>query len=238
MSSIVLMPNLPLALPERQIRSRLGHAAETTRLEPEQAAFLQEKMRLAFALVKAQGLYRCLDILSNDGESLLLAEQSRIYSRDLAKMLRDSQQVWLAAVTIGPSLGEQSAELFAQGQAAAAAVYDAVGSECADASMDFLQEYAGTQLRRSARSLSKFRFSPGYGDWDIAVQPLVAAALDTVRKAGLCVTDTNLMTPRKSVTALLGVSDHPVKGQLAGCGHCVLRTRCEYRKRGKTCASE
>ena len=56
--------------------------------------------------------------------------------------------------------------------------------------------------------------------------------------AGLCVTDTNLMTPRKSVTAILGVSGHPVKGKLAGCGHCVLRTRCEYRKRGKTCASE
>ena len=82
------------------------------------------------------------------------------------------------------------------------------------------------------------RFSPGYGDWDIAVQPLVAAALDTARRAGLCVTDTNLMTPRKSVTAILGVSGHPVKGKLAGCGHCVLRTRCEYRKRGKTCASE
>ena len=63
-------------------------------------------------------------------------------------------------------------------------------------------------------------------------------ALDTARRAGLCVTDTNLMTPRKSVTAILGVSDHPVKGHLAGCGHCVLRTRCEYRKRGKTCASE
>ena len=82
------------------------------------------------------------------------------------------------------------------------------------------------------------RFSPGYGDWDIAVQPLVANALDTVRRAGLCVTDTNLMTPRKSVTAVLGLSSQPVKGKLAGCGHCVLRTRCEYRKRGKTCASE
>ena len=72
----------------------------------------------------------------------------------------------------------------------------------------------------------------------ITVQPLVAAALDTARRAGLCVTDSNLMTPRKSVTALLGVSDHPVRGHLAGCGHCVLRTRCEYRKRGITCASE
>ena len=59
-----------------------------------------------------------------------------------------------------------------------------------------------------------------------------------IRRAGLCVTENDLMTPRKSVTALLGLSDHPVKGRLAGCGHCVLNTRCEYRKRGKTCASE
>ena len=64
------------------------------------------------------------------------------------------------------------------------------------------------------------------------------AALDTARRAGLCVTENNLMTPRKSITAILGVSDHPVRGHLAGCGHCVLRTRCEYRKRGITCASE
>ena len=100
---------------------------------------------------------------------------------------------------------------------------------------------AEAELRQLAAAEGTYltgRFSPGYGDWDIAVQPLVAAALDTARRAGLCVTDTNLMTPRKSVTAILGVSDHPVKGHLAGCGHCVLRTRCEYRKRGKTCASE
>ena len=100
---------------------------------------------------------------------------------------------------------------------------------------------AEAELRQWAAKEGKYltgRFSPGYGDWDIAVQPLVANALDTVRRAGLCVTDTNLMTPRKSVTAILGVSGHPVKGKLAGCGHCVLRTRCEYRKRGKTCASE
>ena len=99
---------------------------------------------------------------------------------------------------------------------------------------------ADSQIRRAAgqdRYLTG-RFSPGYGDWPIGVQPLVAAALDTARRVGLCVTENDLMTPRKSVTALLGLSDHPVKGHLAGCGHCVLNTRCEYRKRGKTCASE
>ena len=114
---------------------------------------------------------------------------------------------------------------------------DALGSALAEQAADA----AEAELRQWAAKEGKYltgRFSPGYGDWDIAVQPLVANALDTVRRAGLCVTDTNLMTPRKSVTAILGVSGHPVKGKLAGCGHCVLRTRCEYRKRGKTCASE
>ena len=96
---------------------------------------------------------------------------------------------------------------------------------------------ASSQTARQGKYLTG-RYSPGYGDWPLAVQPLLAAALDTARRAGLCVTENNLMTPRKSITAILGVSDHPVRGHLAGCGHCVLRTRCEYRKRGITCASE
>ena len=140
------------------------------------------------------------------------------------------------AVTLGPGVDAQIRRA-GVGDIAAGVASDALGSALAEQAADA----AEAELRQWAAKEGKYltgRFSPGYGDWDIAVQPLVANALDTVRRAGLCVTDTNLMTPRKSVTAILGVSDHPVKGHLAGCGHCVLRTRCEYRKRGKTCASE
>ena len=41
--------------------------------------------------------------------------------------------------------------------------------------------------------------------------------------------------PRKSVTALIGISDHPVTGRLATCGECVLREKCTLRKEGKFC---
>ena len=152
------------------------------------------------------------------------------------KHLTGCGQAILLAVTLGPGVDAQIRRA-GVGDIAAGVASDALGSALAEQAADA----AEAQLRQWAATEGKYltgRFSPGYGDWNIAVQPLVAAALDTARKAGLCVTDTNLMTPRKSVTALLGVSDHPVKGQLAGCGHCVLRTRCEYRKRGKTCASE
>ena len=147
-----------------------------------------------------------------------------------------SRQAILLAVTLGPGADAQIRRA-GVGDIAAGVASDALGSALAEQAADA----AEAQLRQLAAQQDRYltgRFSPGYGDWDIAVQPLVAEALDTPRRAGLYVTDTNLMTPRKSVTAVLGVSDHPVKGHLAGCGHCVLRTRCPYRERGTTCAGE
>ena len=165
-----------------------------------------------------------------------LAEAGILRGGDVMKHLEGCPQALLLAVTLGPAVDAQIRRA-GVGDIAAGVASDALGSALAEQAA----EAAEAELRQWAAKEGKYltgRFSPGYGDWDIAVQPLVANALDTVRRAGLCVTDTNLMIPRKSVTAILGVSDHPVKGKLAGCGHCVLRTRCEYRKRGKTCASE
>ena len=142
----------------------------------------------------------------------------------------------LLAVTLGPGVDAQIRRA-GVGDIAAGVASDALGSALAEQAA----EAAEAELRQWAARQGKYltgRYSPGYGDWPLAVQPLLAAALDTARRAGLCVTENNLMTPRKSITAILGVSDHPVRGHLAGCGHCVLRTRCEYRKRGITCASE
>ena len=79
------------------------------------------------------------------------------------------------------------------------------------------------------------RFSPGYGDCPLSLQPALCRALDTPRGIGLAPTRDNLLTPRKSVTAILGLADHPVTGARAGCARCLLRETCAYRKRGTTC---
>ena len=165
-----------------------------------------------------------------------LAQAGILRGEDVYRHLAGCRQAILLAVTLGPGADAQIRRA-GVGDIAAGVASDALGSALAEQAADA----AEAQLRQLAAQQDQYltgRFSPGYGDWDIAVQPLVAEALYTPRRAGLYVTDTNLMTPRKSVTAVLGVSDHPVKGHLAGCGHCVLRTRCPYRERGKTCAGE
>lgn len=155
---------------------------------------------------------------------------------DVMKHLAGCDRAILLAVTLGPAADLQIRRA-GVGDIAAGVASDALGSALAEQAADA----AEAALRHMAAGNGKYltsRFSPGYGDWPIFVQPLVTAALDAQRRIGLCVTGTDLLLPRKSVTALLGVSDHPVKGHLAGCGHCALRARCEYRKRGKTCASQ
>ena len=83
-----------------------------------------------------------------------------------------------------------------------------------------------------------FRFSPGYGDLPLTLQGPLLNLLDAPRKVGLCASSTHILTPRKSVTALIGVADHPVTGSLAGCDTCLLREKCEWRKRGMPCGGE
>lgn len=159
-----------------------------------------------------------------------------LQGQDVPAHLADCDEALLLAVTLGAGVDRQI-RLSGIGDIAAGVAADALASALAEQSADQAEALLRQTITAEGRYLT-CRYSPGYGDWPVTVQPQAAELLDAGRQIGLYVTDTALMTPRKSVTALLGVSRRPVTGHLAGCGHCALRDRCEYRKRGKTCASQ
>ena len=80
-----------------------------------------------------------------------------------------------------------------------------------------------------------FRFSPGYGDYPIGLQKNFLRLLDAPRKIGLSVSESCLLVPAKSVTAIAGLSDRPVEQRRRGCAVCSLRKTCQYRKNGEHC---
>ena len=51
------------------------------------------------------------------------------------------------------------------------------------------------------------RFSPGYGDLPLDIQKNIFAALDCPRKIGLSLNESLLMSPTKSVTAIIGIKE-------------------------------
>ena len=80
-----------------------------------------------------------------------------------------------------------------------------------------------------------FRYSPGYGDLPLSLQGPLLALLDAPRKIGLCASAAHILTPRKSVTAILGVSDTPVNQTARSCVGCPAQSGCQYRKSGGHC---
>ena len=80
-----------------------------------------------------------------------------------------------------------------------------------------------------------FRYSPGYGDLPLSVQNDLLDCLDAPRRVGLCATASHILTPRKSVTALLGVSERPIQPSSRSCLGCPGYNSCQYRKSGGHC---
>jgi cobalamin-dependent methionine synthase I len=79
------------------------------------------------------------------------------------------------------------------------------------------------------------RFSPGYGDLPLGLQSDLLSLLNARRMVGLTVSESGILMPRKSITAVLGVADHPVAGRPPGCEHCEIKAECVLYGEGKYC---
>ena len=80
-----------------------------------------------------------------------------------------------------------------------------------------------------------WRYSPGYGDLPITLQKDILNILDAPRKIGLCTDNNMMLTPIKSVTAIIGLSHSPISPSKRGCLCCNLKNTCQFRKVGNHC---
>lgn len=80
-----------------------------------------------------------------------------------------------------------------------------------------------------------WRYSPGYGDMPISVQNELLSVLDAQRKAGVCTNASCMLTPIKSVTAVIGLSQKEITKKKRSCNECNLRDTCAFRKAGTRC---
>lgn len=150
-----------------------------------------------------------------------------------ARMLADCSQAVLLACTLGAEfesmLRAEQARSMAQ-----AAMLDACGSVWVEAGCD---QAEGEISARFPGLYRTDRFSPGYGDLPLSLQRDLCALLDASRRLGVQVTDSFLLNPSKTVTAVIGLSERPQPARIRGCGFCNLRDTCAFRKEGKTCGA-
>lgn len=139
-----------------------------------------------------------------------------------------------SAVLMCATLGQGVDRLIRQLQItdlAKAVIVDALSSAATEQLCDYVENEIADSVK-GYRLTS--RFSPGYDDLPITVQKDFLSLLSAQKKIGLCSTDSMLLTPRKSVTAIIGLSNSELK-KYKSCDSCSLKDSCRYRKDNNHC---
>ena len=172
--------------------------------------------------------------LAFQGEEIFLRGTAVVLKGGTAlKMLAQCHRAALLACTLGARFDLALTAMQARDMARAV-ILDACGSALVEQGCDEAEKELSARF--PGRYLTD-RFSPGYGDLPLELQRDICAALDTPRRLGLHVTESLLLNPVKSVTAVIGLSDRPQMARIRGCAYCQMRERCTLRKGGKHCGN-
>jgi cobalamin-dependent methionine synthase I len=165
-----------------------------------------------------------------------------IHSKDLSQHLRQADQCFLLAATLGLA-PDQRIAAYTKLDLTRALIMDACATAAIEAFCDEVQAQLKAKVAKEGYGLTS-RFSPGYGDLSITLQRAILEVLRAYPRIGLTVNEDHILLPRKSVTAFIGLKKENECGPgqerpspKAGgeednhCRRCPDQT-CRYRKGG------
>ena len=124
----------------------------------------------------------------------------------LARHIKGCHAAYLACGTVGAEFDAFHRRVSVT-SGADALIVQAIGAALIEKLMDSVEDEIRAELAESETLVE--RYSPGYGTFPLAAQSTLLALLDAPIKVGVSLTDTLLMVPSKSVSAIIGVHSQP-----------------------------
>ena len=144
----------------------------------------------------------------------------------IASYLKEATRTAFFLCTAGEYFTKKTTELNDSGDIMEAFILDAVGSLTVENAMNQIQESLSEALKPENLKISN-RYSPGYCNWHLSDQKHLFDLIGQ-NPTGVNINSSCLMTPRKSVSGVIGIGEH-VKRREYGCKIC-RNVDCIYRK--------
>ena len=149
-------------------------------------------------------------------------------SVNLGENLKNCSRILVFAATVGIEVDRLIARYGAMSPTKAL-FFQAIGAERIESLCDIFCIEQREEKKKIGKG-TRARFSPGYGDFPIDMQRDIFKVLDPSKRIGLTLNESMLISPSKSVTAIIGISDDvSCEGGERNCKTCN-NVDCEYRR--------
>ncbi len=215
----------------------LGYAGQA--IDPELDARIDQVIACCLDICRPAGTWRVFDVekcgqLLDGTRAVTLAGTSlELLGNSISKHMEGAVAVGVMAVTVGMGI-EAELRRLSLTNPVDQLIFDAAATTAVERAADACE--ARLVAYAHERGLyTNFRFSPGYGDMPLETQRVLLDSVDAQRRLGITLSRANLMTPTKSVTAVVGMFDKPQPSSHASCKDCLCRDFCHIRATGKPC---
>ena len=209
----------------KEVERYLGYRGLTT-IDEKMQSVIEDCIREMEEAMTPRCIYKTFPI-EWDSESCEFAG-IRVEPGNLTRNLKGCKEIVMLAVTIGPG-ADRLVKRSEIRDMLKAYTYQAVGAAAVEAWCDEVNE----RIKQEAADKELYarpRFSPGYGDFPLEVQKDFERILEMPKSIGVSLSESLLMTPTKSITAVIGLSDKATDCHRAGCEECNMHETCEYSR--------
>ena len=181
----------------RYLRYR-GHDADSATDE-----MIKECADICRNAAKSLFIYSYFDICQAENGIIVKDTNIMLTGKSIARHLKGCCRCAVMAATIGIAVDNfiRQAE---QEDIAKAVILDICASVCIEDLCDEVSSKISDEQSKFGY-VTTSRFSPGYGDLPLDLQNIILSTLNANKRIGLTLTSSNIMIPRKSVTAIIGI---------------------------------
>lgn len=224
-----MMKTIPVAfssllLPDIEVCRYMGYGDHEA--DPRILAMLAEMKRELVSICLPQFGFRTIEGNIVDGKTIRLENQEIYPGRIIVHCLSGSESFFLLVATAGQAYDAWRHEVECSGDMVRLLIADSLGSAIVEAVVAYALDILESAYAPEGMHISN-SYSPGYCGWDVAEQKILFSMLPK-GFCGVSLTESCLMVPVKSVSAIIGFGGGLVKMPY-GCAIC--RKKDCYKRR-------
>lgn len=159
-------------------------------------------------------------------------------SKDIYELLKECNECVIMAATLGLEI-EKEIKRYSYSDLTKGLIIDSCGTTAIEEVCDIIQDNVEKVFLEQNKFIT-MRYSPGYGDLPIEKNIDILNVLNAQKQIGLTITSNGIMIPRKSVVAIIGISNIKIdeSKKEKSCENCKNYRNCTYRKGENSCGNK